>query len=587
MRTLLHGISLRRKLLFLQGISLIFTILSLIFILRIEYYGEIGSIAERSDQIAEQAASRAAQLYHEQETITLFPLLREANGTPNATMNVLLGNTEGPVLSYQEIRTLETEMMNVLSLNSTIDSIAVVNMAGTGMFMDLTRTYNRSETINLGNEQPWMRRVLDAKGTPVLLTGEIGLPDGDQIYAARAIIYAEKYMPVGFVVAGISIGDIQRILERNLILADQRAALLEIPSGDMIYSSLPLGFSLALDQPWRIIEDGYMLSFALSEDGRFLTLIATPYLTLLRSISIPSIVILLLAVAFTIFMAVFSRMIIRSIQSSVSHIISSVRKLGKGDFSVRIEDLQSPEMQEIGTALNSMSDEISNLIQTVYKKNLEMKESELQVLRSQINRHFLYNTLDSARMTAYRNSDRTVYQILTELSELLKYGLTRSNDLVTLSNEVENVRHYVLISNIRSQGEITLNTVIEGSLSLRLPRITLQPIIENSIIHGFDRGRLSGTITIFAYRSGRTSVITIADDGEGMDRERLEEVRGRLLRMDDGELQEGHIGLGNIRRRLSLIFPDRCSMELNAVEGKGCSVTITIEDEDDGDTDSR
>ena len=112
MRTLLHGISLRRKLLFLQGISLIFTILSLIFILRIEYYGEIGSIAERSDQIAEQAASRAAQLYHEQETITLFPLLREANGTPNATMNVLLGNTEGPVLSYQEIRTLETEMMN-------------------------------------------------------------------------------------------------------------------------------------------------------------------------------------------------------------------------------------------------------------------------------------------------------------------------------------------------------------------------------------------------------------------------------------------------------------------------------------------
>ena len=465
MRTLLHGISLRRKLLFLQGISLIFTILSLIFILRIEYYGEIGSIAERSDQI--------------------------------------------------------------------------------------------------------------------------GLPDGDQIYAARAIIYAEKYMPVGFVVAGISIGDIQRILERNLILADQRAALLEIPSGDMIYSSLPLGFSLALDQPWRIIEDGYMLSFALSEDGRFLTLIATPYLTLLRSISIPSIVILLLAVAFTIFMAVFSRMIIRSIQSSVSHIISSVRKLGKGDFSVRIEDLQSPEMQEIGTALNSMSDEISNLIQTVYKKNLEMKESELQVLRSQINRHFLYNTLDSARMTAYRNNDRTVYQILTELSELLKYGLTRSNDLVTLSDEVENVRHYVLISNIRSQGEITLNTVIEGSLSLRLPRITLQPIIENSIIHGFDRGRLSGTITIFAYRSGRTSVITIADDGEGMERERLEEVRGRLLRMDDGELQEGHIGLGNIRRRLSLIFPDRCSMELNAVEGKGCSVTITIEDEDDGDTDSR
>ena len=560
MRTLLHGISLRRKLLFLQGISLIFTILSLIFILRIEYYGEIGSIAERSDQIAEQAA---------------------------ATMNVLLGNTEGPVLSYQEIRTLETEMMNVLSLNSTIDSIAVVNMAGTGMFMDLTRTYNRSETINLGNEQPWMQRVLDAKGTPVLLTGEIGLPDGDQIYAARAIIYAEKYMPVGFVVAGISIGDIQRILERNLILADQRAALLEIPSGDMIYSSLPQGFSLALDQPWRIIEDGYMLSFALSEDGRFLTLIATPYLTLLRSISIPSIVILLLAVAFTIFMAVFSRMIIRSIQSSVSHIISSVRKLGKGDFSVRIEDLQSPEMQEIGTALNSMSDEISNLIQTVYKKNLEMKESELQVLRSQINRHFLYNTLDSARMTAYRNNDRTVYQILTELSELLKYGLTRSNDLVTLSEEVENVRHYVLISNIRSQGEITLNTVIEGSLSLRLPRITLQPIIENSIIHGFDRGRLSGTITIFAYRSGRTSVITIADDGEGMDRERLEEVRGRLLRMDDGELQEGHIGLGNIRRRLSLIFPDRCSMELNAVEGKGCSVTITIEDEDDGDTDSR
>lgn len=587
MRTLLHGISLRRKLLLLQGISLIFTILSLIFILRIEYYGEIGSIAERSDQIAEQSVIRAAQLYHEQETITLFPLLREANGTPNATMSVLLGNTEGPALSYQEIRTLETEMMNVLSLNSAIDSVAVMNMAGTGVFMDLTRTYNRSETINLGNDQPWMKEVLKAMGTPVLLTGEIGLPDGDQIYAARAIIYAEKYMPVGFVVAGISLSDIHAIFASSLMLDDQKAALLELPARDIIYSSIPSALDLDQDQPKRIMEDGYMLSFALSEDGRFLTLIATPYLTLLRSISIPSIVILLLAIAFTIFMAVFSRMIIRSIQSSVSHIISSVRKLGEGDFSVRIEDLQSPEMQEIGTALNSMSDEISNLIQTVYKKNLEMKESELQVLRSQINRHFLYNTLDSARMTAYRNNDRTVYQILTELAELLKYGLTRSNDLVTLSEEVENVRHYILISNIRSQGEIGLNTVIEEAMSLRLPRITLQPIIENSIIHGFDRGRLSGTITIFAYRTGRTSVITIADDGEGMDRERLEEVRGRLMRMDDGDLQEGHIGLGNIRRRLSLIFPDRCSMELNAVEGKGCSVTITIEDDDDGDTGSR
>ena len=586
MKTLLHGISLRRKLLLLQVISLIFTILSLIFILRIEYYGEIVSIAERSDQIAEQTASLMAQLYHEQENITLFPLLRESNGTPNTAMNVLLGSTDDTVLSYQETRNLETEMMNMLSLNSTIDSIAVMNMAGTGIFMNLTRTYNRSEAINLGKEQPWMQEVLEAKGTPVLLTGDIGLPDVDQIYAARAIIYAEKYIPVGFVVAGVSIEDIKEIFESSLILNDQKAALFAIRSKNTIYSSLPFKITPDQDQTKEIQKDGYMLSVAFSKDGRFLTLIATPYLTLLKSISIPSIVILLLAIVFTLFMAIFSRMIIRSIQGSVSHIINSVRKLGKGDFSVRIEDLQSPEMQEIGTALNSMSEEISNLIQTVYKKNIEMKESEIQVLRSQINRHFLYNTLDSARMAAYKNNDRTVYQILTELSELLKYGLTRSNDLVTLSEEIENVRHYILISNIRSQGEVMLNTVIEGTMSLCLPRITLQPIIENSIIHGFDKGRLSGTITIFAYRSKRTSVITIADDGEGMSKERLEEVQEGLMSMDDRNLQEGHIGLGNIKRRLSLIFPGRFSMELNAVEGKGCSVTLTIEDEGNEDIDS-
>ncbi|WP_178022912.1 sensor histidine kinase [uncultured Paenibacillus sp.] len=234
---------------------------------------------------------------------------------------------------------------------------------------------------------------------------------------------------------------------------------------------------------------------------------------------------------------------------------------------------------EIGyliSAYNSMISRVDELKRVVTQTELLKKEAEIKMLQAQINPHFLYNTLETMCMLAAMNDDDEVADIGLKLGKLLRYSLSKTKDESTLGEELENVRHYLDIHRVRMGDKLITDFVIhEEALRLPCPRFILQPLVENSILHGFKnvRGPAELRLELLAEESG--VLLRISDSGSGIPAERLTMIREVL----EGQLplaeisSSGGIGLHNVNERLKAFFGSESTLDIQSTEGRGTVIT--------------
>ena len=219
-----------------------------------------------------------------------------------------------------------------------------------------------------------------------------------------------------------------------------------------------------------------------------------------------------------------------------------------------------------------MSDKINTLIHEILIKDLEKRETELQLLRTQINPHYLYNTLEVIHLAAYKNNDLQVAAMAELLGKNLQYGLRGTTEEVSLQEELRQLDIYLSILSYQYADNIIFNKVIDPSLlNCRTIKLLFQPMIENSILHGFDSNKSKIMIDILGYKKGSKIILCVSDNGCGMNQEELKKLQQELSNPNSQS-----IGIRNVSRRIQLTYGPEYGLSIDSIKDLGSTIIITM-----------
>lgn len=265
------------------------------------------------------------------------------------------------------------------------------------------------------------------------------------------------------------------------------------------------------------------------------------------------------------------------IAKPINALALSMKKVESGNFNVEVKD--EGNYSELSTLINSfnlMAKEIHQLFNEKYKLKLEQQTVEFKALQAQINPHFLNNTLQTISYMALKRNAYEINSVVTAMREYMQYCISFKEDIVTLEKEIYYVEKYVIIQKFRylNKLKVTIN-VQESVKNSKIPKMILQPLVENSVIHGLENGNGKCSILMDCSQKGQNVVIRITDDGKGISEDKLREIRENLKKNDELLIRQNErIGLTNIHYRMKLLYNDKYSMRIDSVENKETTVTL-------------
>lgn len=282
-----------------------------------------------------------------------------------------------------------------------------------------------------------------------------------------------------------------------------------------------------------------------------------------------------------ILMTVF---LLKAINSIVRHLLYDfevfsvcMREAEKGNLNVEIPKLKQVEINAVAIEYNRMLSRAKQLMENSIRREVMVKEAQLKSLEKQIDSHFLYNVLDSIKMMAEVKGIYNVSDALLALARMFRYNLQIDSHSVTLQEEISYLENYLKLCNIRYDYYINLSENIDDSVrKLRVPKVILQPVAENSIVHGLDELAEDTTIYLKAYIKDDCAFIELTDMGKGMDEDKLEKVREVILNGGGGDSSTNEIGLHNIHERIRLMYGEAYGVSLFSLNNCYTKVVLTI-----------
>lgn len=281
---------------------------------------------------------------------------------------------------------------------------------------------------------------------------------------------------------------------------------------------------------------------------------------------------------------VASALWIRKIMRPMRNLMEAMGKVEKGQLDIALDDRDTNEFGRLSGGFNRMSGGIRQLIEQNREAEKEKTRTEIQMLQAQINPHFLFNTLNTIKWMSVVGGSDNITKSITALSSLLRPIFKSTAPLCALKEELAYAENYVTILNYRYGEGIEIRfEVAEGAADCVVPRFFLQPLLENAVLHGFEKTGYTGTIWIEAERVGVDLLVRVVDDGQGMTDEKLEDLRRWMA--DDKSGTEASdasgssafgIGLNNVHRRIRLNFPGSSGLSISHAASGGTTVEIRI-----------
>ncbi|GGA30866.1 sensor histidine kinase [Paenibacillus physcomitrellae] len=262
---------------------------------------------------------------------------------------------------------------------------------------------------------------------------------------------------------------------------------------------------------------------------------------------------------------------VMSFANRTNQIIKFTRKVKNGDLSARIEDPREDELGQISRSFNDMLDELNLYIERVYKAEIKQKETELVALQARVSPHFLYNTLEVIRMRAISQGARDVGDMIYSLSVLFK-NLVNQKKIYTLKDELESCRLYLELFRIRYKDKFNYSITAESDLgSKTVTKLSLQPIIENYIVHGIRSDRDDNWLSIKVWAEREVLIAEVSDNGTGIEPDRLEEIKQEL---ETSEETGTMFGLRSVHSRLRYLYGPEYGLDITSRPGKGTTVRV-------------
>ena len=265
---------------------------------------------------------------------------------------------------------------------------------------------------------------------------------------------------------------------------------------------------------------------------------------------------------------------VRNIEFGIKNIIDGNPQLPEGKIPSFYKTIYSD--------LYAMTEQLEKLMRDEYNANILRKQAELSALQSQINPHFLYNTLEAIRGQALVQGATDIERMSKALADFFRYSISKKDDLVTLDQELKNTDSYIVIQQIRFNNKFIIKKQIDPDvLGCMIPKLIIQPIVENAIMHGLELKQGVGTLTIRSFQTQTRVLVYIEDDGLGISAPTLKKISKTLKSGGNNDFlapEQGkkHIGLANVNNRIKIIFGEEYGIHVYSTKNVGTTVEIAL-----------
>lgn len=257
--------------------------------------------------------------------------------------------------------------------------------------------------------------------------------------------------------------------------------------------------------------------------------------------------------------------------------VGYIKKVKDGQFDTKMPSYKYSELNQLSSVFNKMTDRIQYLINQVYEKQLLLKESELQSLQSQVNPHFLFNILETVSWEARMSKNENIYEMVTSLGQFLRANIYMSRrEKVTIGEELQYIEFYLYLQKTRFGDKLDTGLSVEDD-SLKgyyLPKLCIQPIVENAVVHGLENKRGKGLITVKIKKENDIIYWEVSDNGMGFDTSNINLHTSETIMRH----KKGHTGVGlyNTNRRIKLMYGDEYGLSISSEINKGTLVVVKI-----------
>jgi two-component system sensor histidine kinase YesM len=396
---------------------------------------------------------------------------------------------------------------------------------------------------------------------------------------------------IGYIVINFKKSDLENIL-KNMNSVDGSMSCIVNSNGDLIATSNYDNYNFYKDivnqiKPsanTRLSEFDYnhstffiQSSYIDKTDWQIVNIV--PYNTVSSKINTQRIILIIIVLIFGGASLYAGFYFFNTINKRLSTVIKGMREVHTDTLNNFIENDSDDELGELINNYNYMIAKMSVLVDEQYKLGKAVKNAELKALQSQINPHFLYNTLDMINWMAYKNMTSEISSAVKKLAKFYKLSLNKGNDIISINDEINHVSLYTEIQNMRYSNRISLEIDIDDFIrNCKIPKITLQPIAENAIIHGiFAKGDVEGKILIRGTIDENAIYIKVSDNGIGIKESELPFILStKRVKSNSTSSKGSGYGIRNINERLKLYYGDDFGLSFTSTYEKGTTVTIKI-----------
>lgn len=535
-------------------------------------------------QLADQINQHLNRYLKEMQIISLSPFydqevldILKSHQTPSDDTSFPPAAERVPMWRY---------ISSLIHMRNEIRGIHIMANDGT-IFSNLDSNTVLLKVFETDND--WIKRIKKADGEWVLLP--LHKPnyylnkDTSVFSVARLIRDPSSHEPLGIIKIDLKQELINEIvsnsnIESHIFILDKNNEFIYPNKEDKLIESsfLTVLENIKVNNYTNIPIDGteYMMVYHQSSYSGVKTIMLTTRSSVFSEVNHLRKVIILVVIVGILISFLLGFLLSKPLVGSIHKLRKAMGKVEKGNFAQRVTIDSNDEIGELGKGFNHMINEIDRLVSEVYKTSLREKEAEIRALQSQMNPHFLYNTLESINMMAITKGNLEVSDMVSSLGKLLRYTIDNSSKIITLDEELSFIRSYVAIQKVRMGENLQYSEDIEPNLNQTLlPKLVLQPLVENAIVHGnFQQG---GHISIKAYVERQLLKISISDNGRGITELELTKLK-RLLENQHTISSEKHngIALSNVHERLQLLYGNQFGIIIDGREQNGFSVTLSL-----------
>lgn len=520
------------------------------------------------------------------DTITKFQVIQNAYNS-SVIYSQLSQNDGVWNQDYHTSSQVLNELKPLFDLNENISFISIADRNGKSLYCSKNALMYHFYPIS--PEESFIQKAESENGAMILLQrSDISNPPmnipQNSLIAARSIMLLSPRKSIGTSLCCIDTSNIIKNFTTYRRFDDESLACFS-NSGQQLLGDLPendimafLSSDLNSAGPNQkiFINEGtrYMYFYSQSTSGIW-CVIRLPIHHVVSDVIQTKILAFLPLIFIMLLLFLITHLMISSILAPVSYLTAACNNMRDGHLG-QIVDEASDEMHNLISAFNEMSERITYLVEEVYQKENVQARIELQLLRSQINPHFMYNTLETIRSEALMNQDYPIIDMVSIFGQLLRYGTSNAASLVTIRDVENYIKNYAKLQSYYTAKNLHINITFSPEIyDTYILRLLLQPLIENCINHGFNNVDPSCDmhIDVIGFQEHDDLIFEVTDNGKGTDAMTVKAVNDYI----NGRNKDfKSIGLYNVNRRIKIFYGEEYGIQFDAVENIGSSVTVTI-----------